>query len=153
MSSATGPAAVAHEDVPSPSADLGGLSLPELRRYRRVLLSESERTRRWRRLVQARLELTVAVAAPEDDLEQPAPGLPEPPEPAALRALVTGPRDDTVGLLQRLQAAQRALTSYGDSVQEAASAATLELVERYAADPRDCLSAVPEPQDRVVPLP
>jgi hypothetical protein len=128
---------------------LSTLSLEELRLYRRQLLSEAERALRWRRLVQARLDLVVAGAAPADDLTRPSTRLPEPPDVHALRALVApatcqvDPADDAVGLLRRLAAAQRALAGYGTSVQTAASEATRELVDRYARDPRGCLSAVP----------
>lgn len=128
---------------------LSTLSLEELRRHRHELLSESERALRWRRLVQARLDLVVAGAAPADDLTRPSTRLPEPPDVDDLRALVApatcqvDPADDAVGLLYRLAAAQRALSGYGTSVQTAASEATRELVDRYARDPRGCLSVVP----------
>jgi hypothetical protein len=122
------------------------LTLEELRSYRRELLSESARALRWRRLVQARLDLAVADAAPADALHRAAPHLPDPPDTTALRGLLHAAGSDTVELLTRLDLAQRDLAGYGDAVAGAASEATRELVERYTRDPAECLSAVPAPR-------
>lgn len=128
----------------TPSADdVARLPLDELRVYRRALLSESVNTSRWRRLVQARLDLAVAMTSPPERLTSPAETIPGPPETEELRDLVESVPDDAVGLLLRLHHAQRALTGYGVAVDAAASAATRELVERYAAEPRVCLPAPP----------
>ncbi|MFZ5870414.1 MAG: hypothetical protein ACOYXW_07815 [Actinomycetota bacterium] len=128
----------APQTTPTP---LEQLPLAELREHRHALLAEAAATLRWRRLVQARLDLVVAGAAPPDELARPSEHLPEPPDTEALRALLVEPGDDAVGLLRRLDAAQRALSGYGADVQTAASAATHELVERYAAAPGGCLDA------------
>lgn len=133
--------------MPTPDAPrLQQLTLEELRTYRRELLSESARALRWRRLVQARLDLAVAEAAPADALQQAAPHLPVPPDTAALRDLLRAGGSDTVDLLTRLDGAHRDLTGYGEVVAGAASEATHELVERYSRDPAECLSAVPAPR-------
>lgn len=121
--------------------ELAQLSLDELRVHRRALLTESATTSRWRRLVQARLDLAVASTAPPEPLARPSAMLPEPPESDELRDLVESVPDDPVGLLLRLHHAQRALTGYGAALEAAASSATRELVERYAAEPSGCLTA------------
>lgn len=125
----------------TPPPPLEELSLAELRQRRLALMAEAAATVRWRRLVQARLDLVVAAAAPPDELVRPSEQLPAPPDTAALRSLLVEPSDDAVGLLRRLDAAQRALSGYGADVQTAACAATRELVERYAAAPGGCLDA------------
>lgn len=130
----------------APGTDVAQLTLDELRAHRRALLTESVTTSRWRRLVQARLDLAVAAAAPVEPLRRPSTSLPQPPESAELRDLVESVPDDPVGLLLRLEHAQRALTGYAAGVDAAASAATRELVERYAAEPAGCLTAVPAPR-------
>ncbi|MFP5333737.1 MAG: hypothetical protein ACLGIV_00325 [Actinomycetes bacterium] len=127
--------------LPVSDDPLADLTLAELRAHRHALLAEAASTTRWRRLVQARLDLVVAEAAPADDLTRPCGDLPEPPDTGRLAELLSAPTDDAVGLLRRLDHAQRALSGYGASVQAAASAATRELVERYAAAPGGCLDA------------
>lgn len=127
----------------SAEPNLAHLSLEDLRRHRRALLAESATTLYWRRLVQARIDLAVAGTAPPETLARPCLMLPEPPDTGALRELVGALPDDPIGLLQRLHLAQRALSGYGVIVHAAASAATGELVERYAARPTDCLAAAP----------
>lgn len=124
----------------SSADDLAQLTLDELRVHRRALLSESANASRWRRLVQARLDLAVASTAPPEPLTTLAPTVPAPPDAKELHDLVESVPDDAVGLLLRLHHAQRALTGYGVAVDAAASVATRELVERYAAEPTGCLS-------------
>jgi len=126
----------AETSLPRPLADL---PLAELRQRRHALIAEAAASQHWQRLVQARLDLAVASATPPDALRRPCAELPEPPQDAELHRLLDDPADDAVGLLHRLHHAQRTLSGYGDTVQAAASAATRELVERYAAAPARCL--------------
>lgn len=128
----------------APGDDLAQLSLDELRAHRRALLTESANASRWKRLLQARVDLAVAGTAPADPLRRPSPALPEPPDHNHLRDLVESMPDDPIGLLQRLNLAQQALSGYGAGVEAAASLATRELVERYVTEPGSCLQP-PEP--------
>jgi hypothetical protein len=126
----------------APGDYLAQLSLEELRAHRRVLLTESANTSRWRRLVQARLDLAVAATAPADPLERPCPVIPEPPATDELREVVESVPDDPIDLMLRLHRVRRSLDGYGESVEAAAALATRELVERYTARPVGCLAAV-----------
>lgn len=133
MGGSVQPAApAAGKDQPAP--------LDTLRHRRRQLLAEAAKASYWRRLVQARLDLTVATTAAVDELVPlVVPGLPCPPSDLAW--LVGGTTTDTVTTLLALDCAQRTLDAYAGAVRIAADDATRELVEWYTADPASCLLA------------
>lgn len=119
-------------------------SLDDIRQRRLALQAEAARAAYWKRLVQARLDLVVASAAPVDDLVGDAvPGLfclvQE------LRPLVQDDSTDLVTMLQDLDRVRRWLGAYADAVSRAAEEAGRELVEHYAQEPASCLAAPPVP--------
>ena len=123
-------------DLVSPSAaDLLDLSLEQLRARRAALVEQASRAARWRRLVQARLDLAVDAAVPVEELGGAL---------APLRALVHG-RDEAGPIAQLAAAAvaRRDLGSYCAELDDELGRATDELVERYRDDPARCLVAVP----------
>jgi len=124
--------------VSSAAADLLDLSLEQLRARRAALVEQSSRAARWRRLVQARLDLAVDAAVPVEELDE----LDAPCPP--LRALVHG--RDGVGPVAQLAAAavaRRDLGTYCAGLDDELGRATEELVERYRDDPARCLVPVP----------
>jgi len=124
--------------VSSAATDLLDLPLEQLRARRAALVEQSSRAARWRRLVQARLDLAVDAAEPVEelgDLDAPCP---------PLRALVHG--GDGAGPVAQLAAAavaRRDLGQYCAVLDDELGRATDELVERYRDDPARCLGAVP----------
>lgn len=125
-------------DSPDPRA----MDVAELRLKRRVLRHEATQVTHWRRLVRARLDLTVARAVlPErlggdatQYLGTDAPG----PDVAHyhLVSIVQGAGDQLpVADLTRLRAADDALAAYEVRVRCALMVATDLLVERLSADP------------------
>lgn len=127
-------------------APVATLSLPDLRERRHRLVAEAARAGHWRRLAQARLDLTVADAL-ADDLSAPhASAVQDAPCFDSLRALVIdGGADgrDVVTRLHQLDEAERLLRGYDTAVRAAVEEATLELVRRYSSEPAACLTAVP----------
>lgn len=121
------------------------LTLGQLREHRRALLWEAQRAARWRRLVQARLDMAVASAVPVDDLAHPEAGL-DSPDADALRRVLEG-RDDvpTCQELLELRSLHQALVRYAKGVEALAAEATSELVHRLTEEPRRCLGKTPDP--------
>lgn len=116
--------------------------LHDLRLERRALRAERERVSWWRRVVRARMELAVAVAAGPDVLgEGVAFVLPldvsvNVPRPGELRdALPDTDAGQEVGLLPALRALDERLAAYETGVAEALERATARMVDRLAADP------------------
>jgi hypothetical protein len=123
--------------VPDGVPDLFGMPLERLRAHRQRLLEESARASRWRRLVQARLDLAVDAAAPVEDLAA---------CPASLaRAVRAAPHPgcDPVEQLRQVDRARAELAGYAAQVRAELARATDELVDRYSCEPTRCLSAVP----------
>lgn len=147
-------------------AGLPDLPLSTLRSYRNALRREESRVSYWRRLVHARLDLAMAggaggeltrfqVAAALGDgvvwhrrlavmsveVGDPLPALPD------LGVLCSrplpGPDDEATALLAQ---AERQLSAYRTAVHRLLDEATAELVARYRADPRACLSVLPSPR-------
>lgn len=125
-----------------PLEDPRGMDLAELRLKRRVLRHEATQVAHWRRLVRARLDLTVARAVlPErlggdatHYLGTDAPG----PDVAHYRlvSIVQGSGDGfPVADLPGLRAADDALAAYEVRVRCALMVATDLLVERLSTDP------------------
>lgn len=126
----------------------------DLRLDRRALRAEYARVTWWRRLVRARLDLAVALAAQPQALgEDMAFQLPpeigvEVPRPAAL-ASVLGARGGADGLrLDELRALDAQLSRYGDGVEEALGRATERLIARLAEEPGATLAGLAEPLSR-----
>lgn len=118
-------------------------SRDELRRRRSVLVAEAERTRRWSRLVRARMDLLAArICPPEvtpgEDLELVPESLPQHlacPDVSAVAALVLGVDGadpaggtDPVEELHALRAAHRRLLTYQDVLDAAVDRTTTALV-------------------------
>jgi anti-sigma-K factor RsiG len=144
------------------------MSLDRLRAYRRTLMGEELRTSYWRRLLQARRDLTrlgdldgdltllrealteprgthgrnaILALHPEGGM----PILPQLPElwacEAGSQALVDG-RD----LTSRLTSAESVLSSYREALHRRLDRATADLVARYHEDPTSCFAALPKPR-------
>jgi hypothetical protein len=140
-------------DPASCSADtaqtLSALPLEQLRAHRRELLLECARATRWRRLLQARLDLAVDALSPAEELDGRLAA--RACAPASLHDLVhgeprTGPTPaaggDPVDQLHDVQHAQRSLVRYTEDLRRELTATTDELVGRYTDDPTRCLVAV-----------
>jgi hypothetical protein len=151
--------------TPQRSAELAHMSLDRLRAYRRTLMNEELRTSYWRRLLQARRDLTrmgdlngdlallrealteqrgshgrnaILALHPEGGM----PILPQLPQlwacEASSQALVDG-RD----LTARLTSAESVLSSYREALHRRLDRATADLVARYHEDPTQCFGALP----------
>ncbi len=122
-------------------AGLRSLDLADLRAHRRALAGEAARVQRWRRVVQARIDLTVAVAVPVGRI-----GV---DDHVALQLgqlaadLDRGGSGCGTTALPGLRDAARALSRYDEQVRTRLAKATAELVDRYARVPGDALSAGP----------
>ena len=120
-------------------------TLGKLREHRRTLLWEAQRAARWRRLVQARLDMAVAVAVPVEDLTHPQAGL-DTPDAEALRRVLEDRDDVPTGQeLLELRALQQALVRYARALDALAAEATSELVHRLAEEPGRCLGKNADP--------
>jgi len=109
------------------------LGLEQLRRRRAALVERASRAARWRRLVQARLDLAVDAAVPVEELGGPWP---------SLRALVHGESGgDVVAQLAAAAVVRRDLGRWCAEVEDELAETTGELVERYRLDPSRCLPA------------
>lgn len=132
------------------TAGVGGRSLAELRRARRVLRAEKARIVQWRRLVRARLDLAVAAAAQPEPLGQDPEVLPAAPEAdlpmhadLVENVLGGGPSID-LERLHALRALDKRLARYEQSVAAALDAATSEFIRRVAGDPREMFRPLEE---------
>ncbi len=147
--------------------ELSHLSLSELRTYRHALDDEEVRVSYWRRLIQARADVTRAGEGRgitdastlrrvlSDDharrvrtsrlRELPADDRPPIPDIAALWSRLDG--DDDAGgrilLLEDLMTAEATLSAYRHDLHGRIDAATAELISRYRAEPTLCLSVLP----------
>jgi hypothetical protein len=152
--------------APQRSDELAHMTLERLRSYRRTLLAEELRTSYWRRLLQARRDLLRSGSRPGDRSAlrdalteprgaggrqailalHPAGGLPILPHLPDLWATeVTAADPDAVRALStRLTSAESVLSSYREALHRRLDRATADLVARYHADPRLCLSALPK---------
>ncbi|NLF06078.1 MAG: hypothetical protein GX593_13920 [Actinomycetales bacterium] len=139
---------------------VSGRSLSELRRARRLLRAERARIVQWRRLVRARLDLAIAVAAQPDALGQDPDVLPTgteadlPMHAELVEHVLGGGPSIELDRLQALRALDRQLARYEQSVTEALDAATTEFIRRVASDPTamfqglDAEDAPPSPAPR-----
>jgi len=125
-----------------------GRSLAELRRARRLLRAERARVVQWRRLVKARLDLAVAMAAQPESLGQDVDALPvgleaDLPQHAELveHVLGGGPAIE-LDRLQALRELDKRLARYEQAVTEALEAATTEFIRRVAVDPQAMFRAI-----------
>lgn len=141
VAAADGPA-----DAPLPRplepAALRSLDLTDLRAHRRALVDEVARVQRWRRVVQARIDLVVAVAVPVDRI-----GAGDHVDLQLWRLTADLGRGAATGCgtaaLPGLRDTARELVRYDDEVRTRLAEATTELVARYAGVPRDALTAAP----------
>lgn len=143
------------------------LSMAELRAYRHALDDEEVRVSYWRRLIQARVDVTRAggglgitdAAALQRVLsddhagrvrtsmlrELPTDDSPPLPGIAPLWARLDG--DDDAGgrilLLEDLMTVEVKLSAYRRELHQRIDAATIELISRYRIEPRLCLAALP----------
>ena len=131
---ASPPAAVLPDALGADPADLG---LDLLRRRRAALVEQASRAARWRRLVQARLDLAVDAVVPVEEL-----GGPWPPLRALVHAETGG---DVVAQLAAAAVARRDVGRWCAEVEDELAETTGELVERYRADPAGCLPAPRRP--------
>jgi len=152
---------------------LASLTLPELRAYRHELDDEEIRVSYWRRLIQARADLTSAGGSTgivgtatlcrvlADDharterrsILRPLPDDDTPPlaDIAALWGRLEGEDDEggRILLVEDLLAAEARLSAYRKDLHQRIDAAAAELISRYRAEPRLCLAVLPlTPQSR-----
>jgi hypothetical protein len=152
--------------APQRSEELAHMNLTRLRAYRRTLMGEELRTSYWRRLLQARRDLSrmgdlhgdlgllrevlteargaggrnaILALHPEGGM----PILPQLPElwacETSSQVLVDG-RD----LTARLASAESVLSSYREALHRRLDRATADLVARYHEDPTLCFVALPK---------
>lgn len=138
-------------------------SLAALRLHRQGLIAEHRRCGHLRRLLRARLDLTVVETMPvpvaASTRTAAAPGTADrrlcgddPPSTIDILLLVAGAAHatdgsgvptDLVGRLQELEVALRGLAMYSEELQRDIDAVTLCFVEALAADPSSCLLNAP----------
>lgn len=157
------------EPVPGGSVHLplALLSLPELRTYRHALDDEEVRVSYWRRLIQARVDVTraggglgISDAAAlrrvlADDhartartsrlRELPSDDSPPLPDIASLWSRLDGDDDEggRILLLEDLMDVEVKLSAYRHDLHQRIDAATNELIGRYRAEPKLCLAVLP----------
>jgi len=126
----------------------------DLRLDRRALRAEHARVTWWRRLVRARLDLAVAMAAQPEALGEfmafqlpPEVGV-EVPRPGALAAVLGAHGGSERLCLDELRALDEQLARYGDGVEAALDRATERLIARLAQEPGATLSGLAEPSSR-----
>jgi hypothetical protein len=152
-----------------PSAELAGLDLDELRRYRRGLEAEEDKVSYWRRLVHARIDVleaeshTSAPLSVEDLVRvlgdtgtghsrralvsfRAADPLPELPVLHDMWVTEVDPHDpgQVEDALERLRVAEQQLTTYRRALHERIDEATRELILRYRENPLAALAIIPE---------
>jgi hypothetical protein len=155
----SGTANPSEDDVGVSPLALAELDLRELRRYRKGLMREEEKVSYWRRVTQARLDMLATGAFGEGSLnkEQLVRALgatgsgqsrralmsvraaePLPNVPSLDEVWITAAeRDDEVAVsaaVERLQCAERQLTTYRHALHTRLDDATNELILRYQAD-------------------
>jgi len=154
-------------DEPVPVA-FAHLSMAALRTYRHALDDEEIRVSYWRRLIQARADVTRAggglgitdAAALQRVLsgnharrvrtsmlrELPSDDSPPLPDIASLWARLDGDEDagGRILLLEDLMAVEVKLSAYRRELHQRIDAATIELISRYRIEPRLCLAALPQ---------
>lgn len=113
-----------------------------LRRRRRALLVEDRRCAHLRRLLRARMDLTVAEAVDTPALMCSPVDPPSTVDVLMLAALRDTGAGDLGSRLQELEVALRRLGSYSEALHSQIDDATDLLVEALAADPSSCLPAV-----------
>ncbi len=153
----------------SPSAELSGLGLAQLRAYRAALSAEEDKVSYWRRLLHGRLDLLEAQATSENTLSAadlvrvlgdtgsgqsrrtlmgvPAPvelpGLPDFDELCRVWDADPHDADEVADVAERLRAEASRLSEYRSALHERIDAATGELIVRYRADPSTALALLP----------
>lgn len=146
------------------SPHLVALGLAELRTYRERLRAEEERISYWRRLVHARIDLLEAGSLGDAVIDVDALGRvlgdtgaghvrsalhrvraadPLPDLPDLAEVWIT-PTDEAgaVEARERLDAAERTLTSYRRALHDRIDEATADLIARYRAEPRLALDVL-----------
>ena len=155
--------------TPTRVPELAHVTLLELRAYRDELTAEESRVSYWRRLMQARLDVVrldndhevsarlrevladagarsrrsaLLAVLPADDV---------PPLPDLAQLWEAQPVDGNerarLALVERLEEAERTLSTYRQALHERLDQATAELIARYAEDPQQALVALPlEPE-------
>jgi hypothetical protein len=154
---------------PTASPHLAGMSLAELRRYRRSLQEEEDRVSYWRRLVHARLDMLEVGSRTEGSLTldqlvrvlgdtgtgasrtalsrvKPAEPLPDLPESDRMWVTEVDPHDPVAvaEATARLREAEGQLTEYRKALFERIDEATADLINRYRENPAAALSALPD---------
>lgn len=152
----------------TPSPHLAGMTLDELRTYRRSLQDEEDRVSYWRRLVHARMDMLEAGAHAEGLLTveqlirvlgdtgtgasrtalsavRPADPLPDLPQSEQMWVTEVDPRDPEAyaEAMGRLKDAEGQLTEYRTALFERIDEATADLISRYRENPATALSAMP----------
>lgn len=124
-------------------------SLADLRGARLALRAEQARVGRWRRLLRAQIDLTVAAVALPERLERnvgdsalPGAGLDLPDHLELVAAVRNGSSPSDLDRLGNLRDLDRRLASYQSMLGEVLDRATDELIPRLAADPAAYLSAL-----------
>jgi hypothetical protein len=151
------------------SPHLEGLSLAELRAYRKQLSAEEDKVSYWRRLVHARLDVLEAEVQSGGTLSmsqlvrvlgdtgagrtrtalvaiRPAEPLPDLPVLAEMWITEIDPQDhDAIAeAMDRLRVAEAKLSDYRRALHQRMDEATGDLINRYREDPGQALSAMPD---------
>jgi hypothetical protein len=151
------------------SPHLAGMSLEELRAYRRSLQDEEDRVSYWRRLVHARLDMLEARSQADGSLTleqlirvlgdtgtgasrtalsriRPEEPLPDLPQSAQMWVTEVDPHDpeSLAEATARLREAEVQLTEYRKALFDRLDEATADLINRYKQDPTTALSALPD---------
>ncbi|MDX6240503.1 MAG: hypothetical protein QOG10_5323 [Kribbellaceae bacterium] len=151
------------------SPHLEGLSLAELRAYRKQLSAEEDKVSYWRRLVHARLDVLEAEVQSGGTLSMsqlvrvlgdtgagrtrtalvaihPAEPLPDLPVLAEMWITEIDPQDhDAIAeAMDRLRVAAAKLSDYRRALHQRMDEATGDLINRYREDPGQALSAMPD---------
>ena len=152
----------------TPSPHLAGMTLEELRAYRRNLQDEEDRVSYWRRLVHARMDMLEAGSHTEGSLTveqlirvlgdtgtgasrtalstvRPADPLPDLPQSEQMWVTEVDPHDPqaVAEAMGRLKDAEGQLTEYRTALFERIDEATADLISRYRENPAAALSAMP----------
>ena len=150
------------------SPHLQGLTLEQLRDYRRRLIAEEDRISYWRRVTHARIDVLEAQSHSQGVLGfadlvralgdtgtgrsrralarfRPSGPLPELPQLADMWTEQVDPHDGDAlaDALDRLRSAEQQLTAYRHALHERLDEATAELIVRYRRDPAIALTALP----------
>ena len=152
-----------------PSAELAGLELDDLRRYRHGLEAEEDKVSYWRRLVHARIDVLEAESGTGHTLGidelvrvlgdtgsgrsrhalvsfRAADPLPDLPELSDMWVTEVDPHDpeQVSDALERLRTAEQQLTTYRRALHDRIEEATRELILRYRENPLAALDVIPE---------